>query len=1020
MIPQFTGRVSDGAVGNEYRPIPFWSWNDKLDPDELVRQIHELNHAGIGGFFMHARGGLKTPYLSKEYLDCVTVSVREAVKLGMYAYLYDENGWPSGFGDGKVCALGEDYQQKYLRFGPEIPAAGVGRVIALYDENYRLLPRDSREYAYAAWYEVNPFYVDNMDKKVVQCFIHCVHDYYWENLPEDVRQNLCGIFTDEPQLSRNGIPWSLILCESYGKRFGRKLEPLIPELFVEHGDYRETRIKFWRLCTELFRAAYFEQIKSWCDKHDWQLTGHQLLEESYDSQIGSNGAVMPLFAVYSIPGNDHLGSKSSNVVSDLQLVSAAAQSGRRQTITETFGCTGWNFNIRGMKWLFQQQLAHGITLLCQHLCDYSMRGLRKRDYPASIFDQHPMWSQIRPLHDAFARVGRMLTLGRDECSLLVLHGISGAWMESCGYMGEEKVVELYLPFMRFVNELDKSGVGFHLGDEIMLSECGRVVGKTLVLGEKSYQCVVIPPLKNLARKSFELLREFAANGGKIIRCQDPEVFLQFIDGESLAAEEQKFVDSLDSAACGAFPEQLSRYGVGRLVCSTPDRAVGRVRGCWRYFPEERERWYFLTDFGTTAENTGVCPFYHDEYSCNLPELASPVPLEVTLPYPARKIKLIEQASGKIAQVIPHINTPAGAKFVYPLPAGDSLLLCAEDLPDGSEALDLSAGWRAAVERNVLTLDRARCRVSGHEFSSAKLDTLTIFNRLLALEKDADIELDYEFHVDESLDLAEADLQMALELADDCEYFLNDARLNAEPCGYFLDRSIRCLFLPRELVKRGKNIFRVRQHFRQSRAIRQALRNAEKFEGEANKLYFDSEVEAIYLLGKFGCIFPEVCNNAERGCRVLTGECVVAALPGKVEAGELVKCGFPFFSGAMELGKEFELTDGEARRFTTLDLGYFLANSVAATVNGREFKPVFAAPYTFDVSGVLQGGVNRITLRVTASCRNSLGPLHSAEVNPADVRPESFLVEKDILNRNPLPCMAEYGVLEFGCEKVSLY
>ena len=102
MIPQFTGRVSDGAVGNEYRPIPFWSWNDKLDPDELVRQIHELNHAGIGGFFMHARGGLKTPYLSKEYLDCVTVSVREAVKLGMYAYLYDENGWPSGFGDGTV------------------------------------------------------------------------------------------------------------------------------------------------------------------------------------------------------------------------------------------------------------------------------------------------------------------------------------------------------------------------------------------------------------------------------------------------------------------------------------------------------------------------------------------------------------------------------------------------------------------------------------------------------------------------------------------------------------------------------------------------------------------------------------------------------------------------------------------------------------------------------------------------------------------------------------------------------
>ena len=46
-----------------YQSIPFWSWNDKLEPEELRRQIRNMKKAGIGGFFMHARGGLLTEYM---------------------------------------------------------------------------------------------------------------------------------------------------------------------------------------------------------------------------------------------------------------------------------------------------------------------------------------------------------------------------------------------------------------------------------------------------------------------------------------------------------------------------------------------------------------------------------------------------------------------------------------------------------------------------------------------------------------------------------------------------------------------------------------------------------------------------------------------------------------------------------------------------------------------------------------------------------------------------------------------
>ena len=90
---------------NEYRALPFWSWNDKLDPKELKWQINEMHDKGIGGFFMHARGGLKTRYMDDEWMECIRTSAEEAEQLGMEAWLYDEEGWPSGFAGGRVTAL---------------------------------------------------------------------------------------------------------------------------------------------------------------------------------------------------------------------------------------------------------------------------------------------------------------------------------------------------------------------------------------------------------------------------------------------------------------------------------------------------------------------------------------------------------------------------------------------------------------------------------------------------------------------------------------------------------------------------------------------------------------------------------------------------------------------------------------------------------------------------------------------------------------------------------------------------
>lgn len=57
--------------GALFRGAPFWSWNTKLDPDQLCRQIDIFREMGLGGFHMHSRTGLNTPYLSDEYMAAV-------------------------------------------------------------------------------------------------------------------------------------------------------------------------------------------------------------------------------------------------------------------------------------------------------------------------------------------------------------------------------------------------------------------------------------------------------------------------------------------------------------------------------------------------------------------------------------------------------------------------------------------------------------------------------------------------------------------------------------------------------------------------------------------------------------------------------------------------------------------------------------------------------------------------------------------------------------------------------------
>ncbi|UCC69154.1 MAG: hypothetical protein JSV79_04345, partial [Armatimonadota bacterium] len=315
--------------GSEWRGAPFWSWNDELDPEEIREQVREMKRAGLGGFFMHSRIGLVTPYMSGGWMECIAAAVEEAREQGMQAWLYDEDRWPSGFGGGLVVGSDPDFAMKYLELAA--PGSGQEHRFAVQREggqvrSYRRLsleeePGPTEELQEfragaapaSAWFNDLP-YTDNMNPDAVNAFIKACYAPYRRRFGEEFGGTIPGIFTDEPNIFSlhnmppgERIPWTGRLPAEFLRRRGYDLLERLPELFSASPAGFKTRHDYYRTVTELFSEAYCKQLGEWCERNSLELTGHMLCEQEFEQEIPVGGAAMPSLAYMQRPGIDILG-----------------------------------------------------------------------------------------------------------------------------------------------------------------------------------------------------------------------------------------------------------------------------------------------------------------------------------------------------------------------------------------------------------------------------------------------------------------------------------------------------------------------------------------------------------------------------------------------------------------------------------------------------------------------------------------------------------------------------------------
>lgn len=893
-------------VSKQYRPIPFWSWNERLEVEQTKEQIRQMHEAGMGGFFMHARGGLQTEYMGEDWFDNVAASIETAKECGMRPWAYDENGWPSGFGDGAVNGLGIEYQQKYLRM--EDTFSHTETAICKSGEHY-------------FYYDVNPFYVDTLDKKVIAKFIEVAYQPYYEKYGTDIE----GFFTDEPQISRDGIPWSFVFEEQYQEKYNENILEHLEQLFLPVGNYKRTRIQFWKMVTELFSEAYMKQIYDWCDERGLKLTGHLTSEDHMYTQLIAHGACMPHYEYFHIPGMDWLGRTLWQTFVCYQLGSAAEQLGKKEVLAETFALCGHNVSFAELKGLYEWQMAHGINLLCQHLEGYSIRGMRKRDYPPAMYVQQPWWQVYDRFIDGMSRVGMILREGAHPVDVLVLHPQTTAWAAYDGTVNSEleHVNDRFAPMLY---ELEKKHIAFHLGDEILLERHGKVEDGKLMVGQCQYSYVVRTGCDILLDTTEQLLQEFVAAGGNIVSVDDLPAN-PIIDNASITYTERCF----DTCKIHYF------------VNTSPNRenATFTIRG-------------------------KKLDIYSGEWS----EFSGRHEFE-----PWGSLVVMEEEG--LGEVTPE----ASVQYIYP-----------------EETLRV-----VGVCENSITLDRCDYYFDG-ELQEENGYVLNIAERANQLEQAVHIHQDYHVRAD----YLPEQVYLVCETPEQFEISINGSKVEQNLAGCFIDYSFKKIEI-RKYLKEGDNTISFDCNFVQSEQVYQNIQKANAFESEKNKLVYDMEIEAIYLLGDFSVRTDGTWEQLERTGVRYRGEFVLDKPKTELCAKHIEQQGYPFFCGELTVEGQLNIQGDNP----VLCIDWKGINALKVEINGIERVMLTDSQLPLKQFGA--EGITTVKYTLINNLRNLLGPHHLQEGESYWICPSHFYKEPCVWNPNPEAdwnedyCFVEMGI-----------
>jgi hypothetical protein len=988
--------------GAEWRGKPFWSWNGNLEKDELIRQMHVFKEMGMGGFFMHSRVGLQTEYLGDKWFDLINACADTAEKMGMQAWLYDEDRWPSGIAGGQVTR-NKEYRMQFLNcvrvpvakfswndtiiaaFACDLDSTSFSNAVRITKQTEvkslhgKMVLVFVRDYDKPSDFYNGYTYANTMKREATDEFIRLTHEKYREKCGDRLGRSIKGIFTDEPHRgavfgdpSSWELPWTNDFPERFKEKYGYDMLDKLPDLFLQKDGGRLSQVKwqYMELAQELFLKNWEKPYAGWCKNNNMIFTGHVLHEDNLTAQSVMQGSLMRFYEFEGYPGVDVLTEGNNNYWIVKQVASVARQTDKKFILSELYGCSGWQMSFENHKATGDWQALFGVNLRCHHLSWYTMQGEAKRDYPASISFQSGWYRDYNYVESYFSRLGLMLSQGKPVCDVLVVNPIESTWIQaSVGWAkslsgNTKEILEIEKNYRNLFSWLQNAHIDFDYGDEEMMSRLARVNrsdnGQPLFyVGSAPYKVILVGNMTTIRKSTLALLNQFIQAGGKVIVAGDAPAYVDALKSdEATRLKAQAISIPYERKAIVKTSSELVTPPVEVIDPSTGlavDSIYCQVR------KDSQRKYVVLMNMNRKKGYRNLL--------IRIPGEGLVTEWDCTSGDPYRIVAGRRDGYLEIKADIP--------------PAGEHVFTVSNEKQDNfplknrfevDQKIDVKGPFNYTLnEKNVCVLDMGTFAVNGEKYSGPteilRIDRAlrTRFGLKLRggsmlqpwfsakYEKKPEVmgrvRINFAFQV---ADLPADSVFLCMETPELFSVSVNGTAVAYDNKGWWIDPCIKKIHIPLNLLKKGNNEVLLEMDFSA-----------------------DKNLEALYLIGDFGVKLSGITRTLTR-------------LPEQLHVGDIVGQGLPFYSGAISYQIPVE-KGWTGRKNLLLELPEFEAACVKVSGNNLPERMIAWQPYQAEVSDIIQGG-KVISVDVVLTRRNTFGPLHQLPLRPWAYGPFSFVPE----------------------------
>lgn len=554
--------------------------------------------------------------------------------------------------------------------------------------------------------------------------------------------------------------------------------------------------------------------------------------------------------------------------------------------------------------------------------------------------------------------------------MLYIHPVESTWVIfKRGHVPDEACDAFDLKFAQLRECLLQAHLDFDYGDEDIMSRHGSVEmvdgQPVLRIAKAAYKSVVLPEMLTIRKSTLDLLKEFAAKGGKVVFSTKAAGMMD-VEPSDAPAE--------FAATCPVF------NGPGPELVKELESSCRRVSITAPDEKEIAEALYLLRE-----DEDSACLFICNTSTTESDIRDSSMTRDAKAEYPEARVALKTPVAGKVVELNPDtgdmslvdadyengcytINTSfpvLGSRLFAIVPesvadgVGPAVSYSGEDIVAGDDRFEISL-----TEDNVLPLDRAEYKIDDSQWQPSEYilfvdhavrDSLGIerrggrMNQPWTREKvrkgeAAKVELLYRFN-------AEAIPSGCLKLGIESPELYSSIKINGNELsldsinGWWCDMSLKTIPVDPAYLKLGSNeIVLVCEYDN-----------------------LNPGFECIYLMGNF--------SSSHDGLKLTVSRPVE-----QLVVGDWVGQGLDFYSGSVIYRTTTDCDPGQGEH-CFIRIPEFRAPCIRVMVNGVDAGNIAWAPWELDITDYLNDGENSIEIEVFGSRRNSHGPFYMNETWP---------------------------------------